>query len=241
MVDAKRFRIHSFDSVPSTQIAAREFCQLNPDSAGHVFQADIQTAGYGRRGRDWKSPEGNLSFTLIDDFKTEDLNWIGYAMGLGVYDAVKKYVPNAALHLKWPNDLLLDGGKLVGMLLEIEDDKILIGCGVNIAVAPESDQKTAAISDVTDYRLMPTSLLGHILDHYDHWRRIGLATGFVGLRDIWLERAIWRGEDVTAKLANGHVLTGKFAGLDDNGALVLADKTAHHTVTSADIYLKPRT
>jgi BirA family biotin operon repressor/biotin-[acetyl-CoA-carboxylase] ligase len=239
-VGAKRFRIHSFDSLPSTQIAAREWCELNKDCAGNIFHADEQTAGYGRRGREWQSPQGNLFFTLIDDFKIEDLNWIGYAMGLGLYDAVKKYIPDAPIHLKWPNDLLLEDAKLSGMLLEVADDKILIGLGVNVATAPESDQKTAALSQVTDYRIPPRSLLMHILECYEHWRQIGLEQGFPALRDIWMKRAIWLGETVTARLADGRVLTGQFAGLDDTGALVLTDKTAHHVVTSADIYLKTR-
>ncbi len=234
-----RFRKHFFDTIPSTQTLAQERCRNGEAVPGDVILAATQTGGYGRRGRAWQSPPGNLYFTLIEhiDF-IDELSWLGYAMGLGLYDAFKPLLEqNTSLLLKWPNDLLLNGAKLSGLLLEVQDDNVLIGVGVNVAQAPESDQPTAALNDHTIAPQTAFGLIDPILEAYDAWHQVGLREGFKGMRGAWLANAAFKGEIIQARLANGIVLKGVFNDLDPLGALALQTEAGEKIITTADIYL----
>jgi BirA family transcriptional regulator, biotin operon repressor / biotin---[acetyl-CoA-carboxylase] ligase len=230
-----RFRIHHFETLSSTQTEARRDIY----DIGDVIMADIQTAGYGRRGRSWQGPTGNLCITLIEEFLGYDqLSWLGYAIGLGLYDAIAPLLnENAQLQLKWPNDLLINEKKLSGILIEIENDHILIGIGLNVAVTPETDQPVTTVNANSDETHIAVDILNRFLPCYDLWYRQGEANGFEAMREAWLSRAAFIGEPITARLANGLVLTGVFKDIDKQGALVLATETSHYTVTAADIYI----
>lgn len=236
-----RFAIHSYDTLPSTQILAKECCAAGKAKSGDVFQSDIQTGGYGRRGREWQSPKGNLYFTLIESYDDPaHVAWLSFAMGLGLYEAAADYLPSHVdLKLKWPNDLLLNGAKMSGLLLEVVDDKILIGVGVNIASVPETDQAITALTAYRENNVTPHNFLKSILEHYDRWYEIGLEQGFAGLRTAWLEKAAFKGEMITARLANSQTFQGVFIDLDPSGALVLQTEGGSKLITSADIYLPP--
>lgn len=234
-----RFRKHFFASVPSTQIMARSWCEEGTAQAGDAVTAIEQTSGYGRRGRAWQSPPGNLYMTVIENFTGIDqLSWLGYAMGLGIYDALHPLLKKEALlQLKWPNDLLLDHMKLSGMLLEVAGDKILIGVGINIAHAPETDQSITFFNAHAKEAHKAETLIDPILLGYDRWHAIGQQSGFSGMRDAWLEKAAFKGVAITARLANGVVLQGVFHDLDPQGALALQTGEGQKMITAADIYL----
>ena len=231
-----RFRLHHFETIDSTQIEAKK-----PTYApGDVIYADRQTAGYGRRGRAWEGPSGNLAFTMIDHYQGPDqLSWINYAISLGLYDAVQPLLKSSTLlNVKWPNDILLDGKKLSGMILEVDDDRLLIGIGVNVAVLPETDQAVTCINDHSEQPQTAHSVLQRFLTAYQGWYEKGQAEGFSGLRAQWLARAAYQNQTITAKLANGEILTGVFKDIDNQGALVLSTENGQYKITSADIYLK---
>jgi BirA family biotin operon repressor/biotin-[acetyl-CoA-carboxylase] ligase len=230
-----RFNIHHFATIDSTQTEARK----KNYKSGDVLLADIQTAGYGRRGRAWEGPSGNLATTMIEDWHgTEQLAWLGYAVGLGLYDAISPLLQDGAeLNLKWPNDLLIDRQKLSGILLEVDNDHVLIGIGMNIAVKPETDQPVTCLNDHTKVLLQPIDILKRFLPHYQRWFDIGMQGGFGAMRETWLSRAAFKNRSITARLANGTELTGVFNDIDQQGALVLLTESGHYTVTSADIYL----
>lgn len=235
-----RFTKHFFDTIPSTQIAAQEKCRTHQASIGDVIIAVEQTGGYGRRGRAWQSPPGNLYFTLIEKMNSiDELSWLGYAMGLGLYDALKPLLKvEADLRLKWPNDLLINTAKLSGMLLEVEGDHILIGIGLNVAHAPETDQNVTSVNAYAAQQQIAQNLVDPILQAYDAWHQVGLRQGFAGMRASWLEKAAFRGETIAAKLANGLVLQGVFHDLDPNGALALQTGDGEKMITAADIYIQ---
>lgn len=233
-----RFHKHFFKTIPSTQIEAQQRCTQKTAKAGDVIVAIEQTGGYGRRGRAWQSPPGNLYVTLIEELRDiSDVSWLGYAMGLGLHDALAPLLKEPqALRLKWPNDLLLDGRKLSGLLLEVVDDKILIGVGLNAAHAPATDQSVAALLPAMAPPLKAEELIDPILTAYDRWHQIGLKQGFAGMRQVWLEKAAFKGQTITARLANGLVLQGIFRDLDPQGALALQTDEGEKMITSADIY-----
>jgi len=230
-----RFNIHHFKTLGSTQVEAKK-----PDYIpGDVITADIQTAGYGRRGRAWEGPSGNLAFTMVEKFSgANQLSWLGYAITLGLYDAISPLLKSdAQLNVKWPNDLLIDQLKLSGILLEVENDLLIIGIGMNIAVIPETDQPVTALNLHTVEQHEPQAILRRFLTAYQYWFTIGEQGGFAAMREVWLSRAAFIGETITAKLGNGNILTGVFNDIDNQGALVLLTENGQYSVTSADIYL----
>lgn len=229
-----RFRLHPFDLLNSTQTEA-EKTQYH---AGDIVSAITQTGSYGRRGRAWQAPKGNLYFTMVEDYHDPvQLESLPYVVGLGLYDAVAPFLSDAdMMRVKWPNDILIEGKKLSGILIEIRDDRLLIGVGVNVAAAPQTDQPVACVNDYAVIAVDNMQLLQSFLTAYDVWLHKAQQHGFAAIRDTWLERAAFKGDQVTARLANGDVLTGIFESLDAHGALVLRGEKAHHTVTSADIF-----
>jgi len=235
---AERFRIHFYDELDSTQNFARDRVSQGRAVAGDVFAAKRQTAGYGRRGRGWDMAEGNLAVTWVEDFSSDCLAWIGYAVSLGLYDACKHYLPEgAAVTLKWPNDVLIDGGKASGILIESCGDVLLVGVGVNLRAAPVVEQKTACLSDFTALAPGPADFLDTFLRAYARWFDMGKTQGFPGIRRDWLVRAHHLNAVLTARLADGRVLTGVFVDLDPSGALLLNTEEGLVKITAADIFI----
>lgn len=234
-----RFNKHFFETIPSTQTLAQQFCDNGTAQPGDIIFATQQTQGYGRRGRAWQSPQGNLYFTLIEKLHAiEELSWLGYAMGLGLFDALQPLLKHDShLQLKWPNDLLLNKEKLSGLLLEVADDKVLIGVGLNIQETPETDQLVTSVNAHTQNKQTAKGLIDTILKNYYYWYQIGLEQGFGGMRAAWLEKAAFKGEMISAKLANGIVLQGFFRDLDPRGALALQTEQGEKIISAADIYL----
>lgn len=232
MID--RFRLHHFDVLNSTQIEAEK----TQYQAGDIVIAATQTGSYGRRGRAWQAPIGNLYYTMVEDYENpSQLEYLPYVFGLALYDAAAACVSDAALlKVKWPNDVLLDGKKISGILIEIRDARFIIGIGVNIAIRPETDQPATCLQDYATETVDKDRFLAVFLHHYTKWLERAKTGGFAAIRKDWLARAAFKGEIIHAKLANGTVLSGRFDDLDAHGALVLQGEKAHHVVTSADIF-----
>lgn len=232
-----RFHLHRFQTLASTQVEARDRHYL----PGDIVMADTQTTAYGRRGRVWQAPPGNLYCTIIEQWTGyEQLGWLGYAVGLGLYDAIGTLMQQQdKLRLKWPNDLLIDGMKMSGILLEVYDDYLLVGIGMNISTIPDTDQPVTALNEHLINIAKPVDIMQAFLPRYDFWCREAEQKGFAALREAWLSRAAFVGETIAARLADGTVLTGIFEDLNPEGALVLQDESGHNNiVTAADIYLR---
>ena len=229
-----RFHLHHFETINSTQIEAKK-----PHyQSGDIIIADTQTASYGRRGRTWQAPLGNLYMTMVEEWLgMEQLSWLGYAVGLALYDAVEPLLDNAKLNLKWPNDLLINQLKMSGILLEVENNHLLIGIGMNITVTPQTDQPVTCLNDHTSMAYQPIEIIERFLPCYEYWFDQGKQTGFTEMRRTWLSRAAYLNHEITARLADGTVLTGVFDDIDHTGALVLTGENRQYNVTAADIYL----
>lgn len=231
-VNRLQYTPHFFDTLPSTQILAREWVDNKKYASGDIIIAAQQTQGYGRRGHAWASPKGNFSGTFILDlFDMDMLKWLGFAMCLAIYDASSAYTKDA-LGIKWPNDILLTDKKLSGMMIEVHENTALIGVGVNLAYAPETDQPTTCLPGCPT----PEDFIARLLPRFAHWHDLGMAGGVNALRQDWLNRAIHRiGQPIKARLANGETVTGKFIDLDPDGALILQTAEQTHVITSAYI------
>jgi BirA family biotin operon repressor/biotin-[acetyl-CoA-carboxylase] ligase len=160
-----RFVVQHHAVLASTMDAARERARDGaPD--GTVVVAGRQTRGRGRHGRDWFSPEGNLyaSILLRPELQPSRLSELGFIVALAAADAVDAVLPGGRARLKWPNDVMVDGAKVAGILVEIiEDSAAVIGIGLNIVQAPEGATYPVACLRDAGAATSPDAVLTHLL------------------------------------------------------------------------------
>lgn len=195
--------------------------------------AKSQTHGRGRSGRSWGSPKGSLAATLLfcPLAPPSRLPELALVAGVATADALAGLLPPAAasgLRIKWPNDVLIEGAKVSGILVESarygHEQVVLLGIGINIADKPDVPDR--AVTSLAEHGVSttPEALAGDLAramaKHLGRWRD---GEGFQEIRAAWLERAGSPGALISINAGNGPV-TGTFAGLDTDGALLLQDE-----------------
>lgn len=213
------------------------------------FAARRQTAAVGRRGRAWAAPEGNLSATLamVPDCPPAKAALYSFVASYALYATLLAYVDDrAAIALKWPNDVLLDGRKLAGILLESSGqgkriDRLSIGIGVNLNTAPADAAiepgriAPVTLAEVTGEAVDPLEFLAFLAEHMAHQDQFFRIHGFGPLRRAWLERAARLGETITARTGADEV-TGRFETVDEDGQLVLETPGGRRAIAAADVF-----
>ena len=200
------------------------------------FVTSEQTAGRGRRQRAWISPRGNLAASVLEiiDVAPAVAATIGFAAGLAEEAALEKVSLEAALRLgpdrpryalKWPNDVLANGKKLVGIGLEAEavGDRlaIVVGIGTNIVAAPEGTPTPAVSLAALGVQISAEELFSALTDSWVEFRGIwDNGRGFAEIRKLWLERAAGLGERVAINTGTA-TLEGIFDTVDDTGCLIV--------------------
>lgn len=187
---------------------------------GDWLVALSQSAGKGRQGRQWQSLDGNFAGSTLIRFRDTDPPpaSLALAAGLALIEAVDAVAPGRATQLKWPNDLMLDGAKLGGILLERTGDRVIAGFGVNLAAAPPIEGR-ATISlggSVTPQAFAPL-LAASLARMLTAWRSAEPAA----FADAWALRAHPVGTPIAVHSAPGERLGGTFDGLAPDGALRL--------------------
>jgi BirA family biotin operon repressor/biotin-[acetyl-CoA-carboxylase] ligase len=210
--------------------------------------AHVQTAARGRRGRAWATLPGNFAASLLvlAPGPPALAALRSFAAALGLFDALLDATGRAELFaLKWPNDVLLGGRKLAGILLETGPGGALaIGFGVNLADAPEAAAlepgavPPVSLRGATGVAIAPEDFLGLLGPAVARWEMLLAADGFAPLRAAWLARAARLGEAVTARLP-GRVLTGRMETIDETGALVLATDAGRVALPAAELHFGP--
>ncbi len=191
---------------------------------GDWLVAQRQVAGRGRQGRQWFDGAGNFmgSTVVRPGLGDPPAHSLALATGLAVYEAVLPLCPDpSALMLKWPNDVLLGGAKLAGILLEATGGAVVVGIGVNLRAAPQlPDRRTIALADVTTPPA-PADFAERLAAAFEaeiiRWRSHGLEL----LLRRWQAAAHRPGTPLKVHDASGEALAGEFAGLDASGALLL--------------------
>ena len=238
------YRLRRFDDLDSTNDEAkRQAAQGAPD--GTVFVARRQTAGRGRRGRSWESPEGNLyaSLLLRPEYGPQQAAQLSFVTALALADTVRAILPpKKCVELKWPNDVLVKGRKISGILLEAAPgggglDWLVIGCGINIVSHPKL-QEGKATSLAAEGASAPA--LDSVLDIFLQALHGGIArweaNGFAPVREAWLTSAHGVGRPIVVRLP-GETLRGTFSALDENGALKLElAGGGERLVTGGEVY-----
>jgi BirA family transcriptional regulator, biotin operon repressor / biotin---[acetyl-CoA-carboxylase] ligase len=193
---------------------------------GRWLVARRQNAGRGRQGREWFDGAGNFMGSCAVQVREGDPPPVSlsFVAALAVRDAAAAaLVEREQLALKWPNDVMLNGGKLSGILLEMVRGQVVVGIGVNLARAPQlSDRKTAALADVVSPPALEdfaASLAGYFTQRLAAWRAKGLGV----LLEHFLAASVHaQGSPVTVHDSDGSALSGSFAGLEESdGALRL--------------------
>ncbi|MBF0332155.1 MAG: biotin--[acetyl-CoA-carboxylase] ligase [Alphaproteobacteria bacterium] len=236
------FTLVALDSVGSTNDEAR---RLALGGAGHftVVTAALQTAGRGRRGRAWVSPRGNLHCSLIvaPGRPLAEAAQLSFVAGLSLAEALAGLI-EAQVACKWPNDVLVDGRKVAGMLLETveRDDLLVLGVGVDVREAPEQALHSAASLAEYGFQGGAFEVLSAFCDRFAVWFGRWAAEGFAPVREAWLERAAGLGATAEIRLP-GETLSGLFAGLDGQGALLLDPPNGERRrVLAGDVFFGTR-
>lgn len=227
-----------------------EAARVAPQLAGPEWiMALKQTAGRGRRGRAWVNPVGNFAATLVLQPKEspEVVALRSFVASLALYDAFAAVTGRPqGLSLKWPNDVLLNGGKVAGILLESVGTggqvmHIGIGIGVNLKEAPGADQVEAgalrpvSLLSETGAAVTPDEFLTELARAYAHYEAQFTTYGFEPIRTLWLARAARLGEVITARTLRDEQV-GTFETVDAAGNLVLSTAKGRVTIAAAEIF-----
>lgn len=241
------YGLHILQEVDST---LNEAARIAPTAAGPVWiMAHHQTAARGRRGRVWANPKGNLAATLLmrPEGNPEQAALRSFVAALALFDAVVSVTGRAAgLSLKWPNDVLLNGGKLAGILLESTGQgrgvsHLAIGIGVNLADAPAPDTvepgalRPVSLLSETGAQVLPEDFLTELAAAYARYETQFATFGFEPIRTAWLSRAARLGEVITARTATSETV-GTFETVDAGGNLVLNTAKGRVSIPAADVY-----
>ncbi|WP_209001803.1 biotin--[acetyl-CoA-carboxylase] ligase [Stappia albiluteola] len=244
MPSAPGFRYQAFPSVGSTNAVAMDAARSGDAGKLWVISQE-QTAGRARRGRGWSSARGNLyaSLLLMEPMPEERLGNLPMVAAIALADAVEAACGVLGLvKLKWPNDLLVDGRKISGILLEAlplsgEQGAIVCGFGVNCAHHPDLGLYPAGDLAMFGYRIAPEHLFAHlaksVAGRLDQWRE---NDGFAGIRKDWLARASGIGERITVRYPDREI-AGVFLGIEQDGRLRLRlDNGLVEHVSAGDVF-----
>ncbi len=230
------WRLQTHESLASTQDAAIAAAKSGDPGRLGILAAE-QTHGRGSRGRAWAGASGNLHLSALfrpDSVMPQPGFWALMA-GIALHESVARHVQDRyELQLKWPNDLMHQGAKLGGILIDSAVtvhgmlDWVVIGLGVNLRVAPAIEGRATA--SLPGAQIQPAALAVEILQNLDHWSR----RPFQALRDAWLDRAQPIGTWLNITTGTS-TRAGAFAGLADDGALLLSGHSS--PITTGEVFV----
>ena len=232
-----------FDTLDSTNAEAVRQIKAGAELPLWILTRQ-QTAGRGRRGNAWSDPVGNFAATHVmrtngDAVAAAQRSFIA---ALALRDAFVALTGREdVFSLKWPNDVLLRGRKLVGILLESHNDAefLAIGIGINLQTAPEPNATNTtppcALKPELGLSISPDDFLPYLATAFAAREARFSADGFAAIRADWLAHAARLGEQITARLPNREI-TGRFDTIDDFGSLILTEQGKTHTIPAAEVY-----
>ncbi|HVY86531.1 MAG TPA: biotin--[acetyl-CoA-carboxylase] ligase [Caulobacterales bacterium] len=245
MIDAQA-PVECFDEIDSTILEARRRAERG--EYGPVWLiAKRQTAGRGRRGRSWSSVDGNLLATYLGltERSPAEIAQLGFATGLAIAETIDATIGSGRATLKWPNDVMIDGAKASGLMLDSgalpnRGSWFALGFGVNLAAAPDvPDQPTANLRTALPPDALapePLAFLAQLRPRLDTW--VGRLTqqGFEPLRQAWTRRAHRMGERAAVATGAGKI-EGRIVGLSPHGELELETADGVKLIAAGDILL----
>jgi BirA family biotin operon repressor/biotin-[acetyl-CoA-carboxylase] ligase len=245
------YRLNAYDQIGSTNVEAMARAR-DGDRGSIWFVTSEQTAGRGRRQRAWIAPRGNLASSVLEVLRITPATaaTLGFAAGLAMEAALRKVSVEAALRagpqplkydLKWPNDVLAGGKKLVGISLDAEavDDHlaVVVGIGTNVVAAPEGTPTPAISLAALGVQVGAEELFSVLSDSWVDFLGIwDNGRGFGRIRGLWLDRAAGLGQAVAIKSA-GSTIEGTFDTIDEQGCMIVRTAAGQLVpITAGDVY-----
>ncbi len=242
------YSVAIFDEIDSTNEEARRRAAVGERGPLWIF-ARRQTAGRGRRGREWESPEGNLATTLLiaPGVSAPEAARLSFVAALAVHDLTSAYAKHAHVRVKWPNDVLVDGKKVAGILLESSGQEgvdvvpwLAVGIGVNLVRAPAGATYPATFIGAHGSAPSAAEALAELAEAWETRFRVWRVSGFAAIREAWLQVAAGVGQPVEVRLP-GETLHGRFETLMPDGALSLLLPTgARRAITAGEVFFAPK-
>lgn len=197
-----------------------------------------QLSGRGRQGRTWVPAEGNFYGSTLVDLRPGDppAQSLSLAAALALIEAVDVALPGLALMLKWPNDLMLLGKKLAGILLERNGNRVAVGFGVNLGSSPRlPDRESASLEG----RILPQAFAPLLAGSFGRLLHLWRESEPSLLGQAWLARAHPVGTRLSVHSSADEIVSGRFEGIDADGALRLrADDGSLEVVRAGDVQLR---
>jgi BirA family transcriptional regulator, biotin operon repressor / biotin---[acetyl-CoA-carboxylase] ligase len=240
------YRLVHYATVGSTNDEAKRLARAAAEEGTLVWGLE-QTAGRGRRGRAWSSPPGNLYASLIlrPHCPLDQAAQLGFIAALAVGDTLSSICENRldALSYKWPNDVLLRGRKIAGILLESElqsDGKmplfVVVGVGINLISSPRDTEFPAtSIAEEDLGTISSAAALEVFAHHFQTWAGRWRGEGFVPIRAAWRTHAAALGEPIRVRL-EAATLQGRFLDIDQHGALLLETAGQLQRISAGEIF-----
>ena len=219
-------------SIQETGSTNDDVAALARDGAeeGLWLRAERQRVGKGRQGRAWQSPSGNLHASTLVRLRPGDplAPTLALVAAVALHEVVSRYAP--AARIKWPNDLLIGGAKLAGILLERQGDAVILGFGVNLACHPDDlDRPATSLSPA----VAPDPFLACLASVFAAWLARWREEGLAPVRAAWLAAAHPIGTSLVT-----HDARGTFEGLDESGALLLRlEDGGLRVIHAGDVFL----
>ncbi len=231
------------DQLDSTNEEARRIITSGAVQEKLVILTDKQHRGRGRGGREWVSEHGNFYVSFIHELVGEKLsNGYALAAGLSIRETILHYLPTKDIKWKWPNDVLLEGGKVSGVLLEhvsqCSKNWLITGVGINLLSAPNTGALWKTTSLAAHSSTAPTrdELLKTFVKYLDfNYKRVA-AGEVAALAQDCLKHAAGLGDKIQVRLPLG-TLDGIFDGLDNEGNLLLSTEASSHKISAGDVFL----
>lgn len=232
--------IEVFQSLDSTSLEAKRRAAAGAKAPSWII-ALRQSAGYGRRGSEWRQSEGDVAATFLFEPQApiESAPQYSFVAALAVADAIRRFAPGAPLGLKWPNDVFAGGGKIAGLLLELVGSSakplVALGVGVNVVSAPEGlEYPTARLLDFCPAPPHPRAFVEMLDETLCAWSGRWAREGFAGIRTEWLKQSAHIGRRIRVRLP-AEIVEGDFADLDLAGALILDCGGVRRTITAGAV------
>ncbi len=241
---ASTYRLVRYETVGSTNDEAKRLAR-NGAEEGTLVWAIEQTRGRGRHGHVWVSPRGNLyaSVILRPDCPVSRAAQLGFVAALAVGDTLGSISQSLEeLSYKWPNDVLVHGRKIAGILLESELGEgevpqfVVVGVGINLASSPRDAEFPATSIAEQDLRTVsPAVALEGFAQDFQAWVRRWRDEGFAPVRAAWRARAMSLGDPIRVRL-EAATLQGRFLDIDQHGALLLETAGELRHISAGEIF-----